>query len=169
MTKLRIEWNNIGLMAIGATSITLCSGVIGLLGLAFDSDNGRASISAAVQESQQLTPQPDRTVKLVDFDTVQITQGVTTQTFSFALKRVITSADFGNNQSINENTPFSTFEDPSAIDKARSEGCLIAGNVKSAMEGYDFGIRASRRESAIHQENLEKATLYLRKNCTPAP
>lgn len=173
MKKLRMDWDKIR----GAAIITtVCTGVTGLFGavgglvfLAVDSDNGRTYIAEAVEKAQTLNPEPGRNVRLVDFDTVQVTQGVMTQTFSFALKRVITSAHYGNGQQFNESVDFSAYRDQPAIQRARGEGCTLARNLKSGMEGYDFGIRATRTETRVRQENIDLADLYIRKNCAPAP
>lgn len=164
-----MDWEKIR----GAAVITtVCTGVTGLFGgvgglvfLAVDSDNGRAYIAQAVEKAQTLNPESGRNVRLVDFDTVQVTQGVMTQTFSFALKRVITSAHYGNGQQFNETTEFAAYSDKAAIDRARGEGCTLARNLKSGMEGYDFGIRATRTETRVRQENIDLAGLYIGKYC----
>lgn len=172
MKKTRINWQKIRGAAIATTVCTGLTGVVGAVGgiafLAVDSDNGRASIALAVEKAQTITPEPGRNVRLVDFDTVQITQGVLTQTFSFALKRIITSAHYGNGQQFNETAAFAAYSDPAAIDRARGEGCTLARNLKSAMEGYDFGIRATRTETRVRQENIDMADLYIRRNCPAA-
>lgn len=168
MTKL--NWRNIRNNSIGTVGIVGFAGsLLGIAFLAVDSSNGQTNISQAVESVQTLTPAPGRDVRLVDFNTVQVTQGVMTQTFTFALERVITTANYGNNQQFNEDTGFSTYNDKPAIERARGEGCLLAVQQKSAMENYDFGIRASNRESEIHKHYLETAALFLKNNCPGSP
>lgn len=169
MSKFSINWGNIRnaavITGVGSALLTFVGGLGTLVVLTIDSDNGVSNINEAVVNTQTLAPEAGRTVRLVDFDTVQVQQGVLTQTFSFALNRVITSAHYGNDQQFNETADFATYSNPPAITRARAEGCTLARTMKSAMDGYDFGWRASNRESGIRQENLDLANLYLQKHC----
>lgn len=173
MKNSRVNWNGIKdaalLTGIGGFFLSIVGGIGYVAFAMIDSDYGRSSINEAVETAEILTPQDGRTVQLIDFNTVRVTQGVLYQTFSFALNRVITTANYGNGQQFNEDVEFTTYNDPAAIDRARSEGCTLAANLKAAMEGYDFGIRTSGFESRAHKENLDLADLFIRNNCPPAP
>ena len=173
MTKIRFDWNtlvrkSIAVAAIGTvTSIGL--GLVGFVGLVVDAENGNENMRDAVNNSRTAVMEPGRSATLIDHNTVQIQQGVLTQTFSFALLQVITTANFGNGNSVNENTPFAGFSNQPAIEQARQNGCTLARNTKNVMENYDFGLRTTRREERIQKETLETADLYLRNHCPPAP
>lgn len=173
MTKIRFDWNtlarkSVAVAAIGTVS-SVCLGFVGFIGMIVDAENGNQNMRDAVENSRTAIMEPGRVATLVDHNSVQIQQGVLTQTFSFALNQVITTAHFGNGNSVNENAPFATFSNPPAIEQARQDGCRLARNTKAIMENYDFGLRTTRREERIQKETLETADLYLRNHCAPAP
>lgn len=173
MKNIRVNWRQVrGIAAattVGAGALTVVGGVLSMMFLMADSDHSRQQIREAVEESETLTPEAGRIVRLVDYNTVQVTQGVLHQTFSFALNRVITSGDYGNGQQFQETTDFSAYSDPAAIERARSEGCTLAAAMESAMENYDFGMRATNTEKTLRQETMDLAALYTSKHCPVAP